>query len=72
MDIKLICDRCKHDIVNNEKTLLIKFGFTSPQELSYYDLNLPRELTEYMCLCDKCQGDFRRFMQYEKPIEKIN
>ena len=72
MDIKLICDRCKHDIVNSEKTLLIKFGFTSPQELSYYDLNLPRELTAYICLCDKCQGDFRRFMQYEKTVEKIN
>lgn len=72
MDIKLICDRCKHDIINSEKTLLIKFGFTSPQELSYYDLNLPRELTAYMCLCDKCQGDFRRFMQYEKTVEKIN
>ena len=72
MDIKLICSRCNRDIIYGEKTLLFKYGFTSPQELSYHDFDLPRELTDYFCLCDKCRTDFRKFMNYEKSPEKIN
>ena len=67
LNIKLVCNRCSHEIVGAESAMFIKFGFASQQELTFHDLDLDYVLDNYICLCQRCKADFNRFLNHETP-----
>lgn len=67
LNLKIVCNRCSHEIVGAESAMFIKFGFASQQELSFHDLDLEYTLDNYICLCQRCKADFNRFLNHEIP-----
>lgn len=69
LNLKIVCNRCSHEIVGAESAMFIKFGFASQQELSFHDLDLDYVLNSenFICLCQRCKADFNRFLNHETP-----